>query len=191
MSPIGTHSCFHSTACIKSTEHPDGFPAWKLFALSRAAWARHPLGPAWTLLLEDHALPQIRAQGLATYLGYSVEPTCYAYRFMPHDLRLRRAFIDARQSSNNLLAEKQPDRAWALTTYDAAARSSEIQFAAAFNNPVVGAKDAKDGAPQLPMSFVALHPLSQDEIIKEISQSLVLVGAGITAMYGSFALLER
>lgn len=110
---------------------------------------------------------------------------------MPHDLRLRRAFIDARQLSNNLIAEEESDRAWALTTYDAAARASDMQFAAAFNISAVGAKDAKDVAPQLPASFVALHPLSQDEIIKEISRSLVLVGTGIAATYGSFTLLER
>ncbi|KAK7024999.1 hypothetical protein R3P38DRAFT_3533140 [Favolaschia claudopus] len=76
--------CHSHPPCTKTAHNPGGIPSWKL--LTQHFWADganiNPLGAQWTLSPEDY-----RPRRNTTYLGYSVEPQCTKYPFIPHSQR--------------------------------------------------------------------------------------------------------
>lgn len=191
----GTWDCFKDTEnCVKTEDNPQGIPIWKIFtvrtlpsALSSSLltckykfsfWAQpeHPLGAKWTLSPEPYTLDGFAPN---TYLGYSIESSCLAHRFVPHDQRPDQAYIMAKRLAYFLPG---PERAWDPEWYARVTQGMQGAGVDVDVDFVVGASNDpwRDGDLEmaLPEGLTNVGQLPQKEFVEMIAQSKVLIGAG-------------
>ncbi|KAF7303981.1 hypothetical protein MIND_00629100 [Mycena indigotica] len=85
LNPDDVDRCFNSPniMCHKTTNNPEGIPAWKIFSFNWWTVGSHLLDERWILSPEKY-------RGLGenhTYFGYSVETSCETRTFVPHEDR--------------------------------------------------------------------------------------------------------
>ncbi|KAJ7181615.1 hypothetical protein C8R43DRAFT_1170653, partial [Mycena crocata] len=159
--------CFEDEYCIMNETNPHGIPAWKIFSFAFWVHAANPLGHKWTLSPEDYRLEHSWYVP-NTYLGYSVEPGCRTYPFIPHKLRILppQVYVMAKM----LEYFEAPAHAWGADFYDDAAAATGVDF-------VSGAQGAKIPA-DFPKSIDNLGMMPQDWFYETLAESAVLVGTG-------------
>lgn len=153
-------------------------------------WAQpeHPLGARWTLSPEPYALDGFAPN---TYLGYSIESSCLAHRFIPHHERPNQAYIMAKRLAYFLPG---PERAWDPEWYAQVAEGmqgqeqgqgqgqGEKRGAGVGVEFVVGASNDpwQDGNLEvsLPEGLINVGQLPQKEFVEMIAKSKVLIGVG-------------
>ncbi|KAJ7485671.1 hypothetical protein FB451DRAFT_62866 [Mycena latifolia] len=170
--PEDATRCFNQTTCIRSAENPAGIPAWKIFSFLWWPYSVNPLGAKWTLHPEDY---QHNGQALNTYLGYTIEPQCSKYPFVPHSQREPQVYILAKFLKFFLPA----NRAWPPEFFDAATNATGMSF-------VMASKD-QAGSPKLSpgdlaTSITNVGPVTQDQFYDLLSKSVALVGVGNPAL---------
>ncbi|KAJ7485670.1 hypothetical protein FB451DRAFT_1083152 [Mycena latifolia] len=170
--PDQAHACFKQTTCVRSAENPAGIPAWKIFSFHWWESSENELGAKWTLSPENYLM---NGRVNTTYLGYSIEPQCSRYPFIPHAQRESQVYILAKFLKFFLPA----DRAWPPDFFDAAANATGASF-------VMASMDLPD-APKLSpgdlaTSIINVGPVTQDEFYDLLSKSVALVGVGNPAL---------
>lgn len=171
--------------CVKSPENPHGVPIWKTFSFFFWMQPNHPLGEKWVLSPEDYRSEAGDGKTGNTYLGYSVEPGCMNETFVPHaDRPLGRVYAMSKRLS--YFAE-QPERAWPIEFYTAAAKKIQtpggVNFVIGAHNDTDFAELWKLNIPELPKEAMTnLGLLDQNKFMREVAKSRVLVGVGRPTM---------
>lgn len=164
-------ACFKDLKCILSSPNPSGIPAWKIFSFLFWADPGNPLGGPWTLSPEPWALGR-HDEVPNTYLGYSVESSCLAQKFISHSSREKKAY-----AMGKLIRFFQVDGVWSPDDYDAAANATGLSFViGAMEDPVKEHNPTEDIP--LPKSLKNLGILKQSQFVKILSESQLLIGVG-------------
>lgn len=77
---------------ILSPQNPDGIPIHKIFSFFYWAQDNHPLGYKWTFSPENYTM-DVGTGSKNTYLGYSVQPSCYKKRRRDGESEERDAYV--------------------------------------------------------------------------------------------------
>lgn len=162
------YECFEDREhCVLSDINPDGIPIWKTWSFEFWADVAHPLGHKWTLNPEDYTLEHPDWQR-NTYIGYSIEESCRARRFIPTNEREKRAYVMTKLVRN---FAPGPDTAWPVDFYETAAREMGIEF-------VTGATEETGGKQEVPVGLVNLGQMDQANFMHHLAYSQVLIGIG-------------
>jgi len=174
--------CFENKCtCVKNGANPDGIPVWKIFSFYFWKEPNNPLGSRWTLAPEDYA-----SQGLGsnTYLGYSVEPSCMAHEFVPHEERPEgQVYIIAKRMS---YFASQDNRAWPLEFFDEAATATGAKFVAGVTDDSAESSPQLEIPKKLPDSITNRGLLPQGQFLDAIARSRLVIGVGNPALFVDF-----
>ncbi|KAF7320158.1 hypothetical protein MKEN_00800300 [Mycena kentingensis (nom. inval.)] len=169
MHPQQIDECYGMDLCLKTETNPAGIPAWRIQALHFWQNPGNPLGRKWTLSPEDY--------GSNNYVGYSIEEQCKMRPFVPHEERLRQAYILAKY----YMFFNAKDTAWPPAYYEAAVNETGIRFVMAASMTT-----RPDLFPEPKDAPTAIHNmggiLSQEDFYGNLSSSMLLVGVGNPAL---------
>ncbi|KAJ8480912.1 hypothetical protein ONZ45_g15485 [Pleurotus djamor] len=159
------NKCFEDSKCTKTSSHPLGIPAWKMFSFHFWTGGDHPLGNPWTLSPENYPLLNPSNSAHNFYLGYSIERTCMAMPFTPPKDRPMQAYVLSKQTS--YLSHE--NFAWSNMSFDPPPFPLQI---------VSGMRNNTDSSVAIPEGWNNLGRLDKTQFYHQLELSRVLIGIG-------------